>query len=52
MSLLAMLHLLRPLLGDLIQADDAAVVSEYIQIVLRGVLAGPGASGSAEGGPE
>jgi AcrR family transcriptional regulator len=49
MSLLAMLHLLRPALGDLVQADDEALVDEYIRIVLRGVLAAPGAPSGGGG---
>jgi AcrR family transcriptional regulator len=52
MSLLAMLNLLRPILDHLIPMDDAAVVGEYIQIVLRGVLAEPGGASSTRGAPE
>src|SRR5436305_36969 len=41
-SMLAMLVLMRPALGDLIPEDDAACAREYVQIMLRGVLAGQG----------
>jgi AcrR family transcriptional regulator len=39
MSMLLMLAILRPAFGHLWEADDAECAREYVQIVLRGVLA-------------
>ncbi len=41
-SMLAVLVLIRPALGELIPEDDQACTREYVQIMLRGVLAEPG----------
>jgi hypothetical protein len=39
--MLLALALLRPAFDDLLESDDEAAVREYLQIMLRGVLAAP-----------
>jgi AcrR family transcriptional regulator len=41
MGMLVMLALLRPTFDDLLEPDDEATVREYVQIMLRGVVAAP-----------
>jgi AcrR family transcriptional regulator len=55
MSMLVMLAMLRPVIGPLLGADDAACAREYVQIMLHGVLsdvdAPPPADLASEGNP-
>ena len=42
LGMMVSLALLRPAFDDLLEPDDEATVREYVQIMLRGVLAAPG----------